>query len=127
MNIQRYCFSPRNLDGTIYIGQYCSILRSWEWRTIGSPPVPCVMCRCQFSDLNEAAGLVAAQADPKVTVCPSESAQAIVIPAATALVLINMGAPVTPAASAQVIDRIRSIRDAMVAAGNPWFDVSSAS
>ena len=120
MQIQRYCFSPRNPDGSIYISKYCFISRSWEWKDR-------IMCCCIFDSVNKSANLVAAQADPLVTVCPSESAQAAVIPAATLKVLIAMGAPVTPAASSQVIDSIRAIRDAMVTAGAAtWFDVSSA-
>jgi hypothetical protein len=117
MEIRRYVVSGRNSDGSLLVSKYGRVERSWEWN--GK-----ILCRCAFSDANESAELVAAQADTNLIVFPSESAPATALSTTHQNAIASLDG--THVGKSQVADTIRSIRNGMVAKGHPWFDVSSS-
>jgi hypothetical protein len=117
VEIRRYVVSGRNPDGSIVAAKYGRVERSWEWN--GK-----ILCRCAFSDANESAELVAAQADVSLVVFPSESASATVLSTAHQSAVTALDGTIV--GKTQITDVIRSIRNGMVAKGHPWFDVSSS-
>ena len=110
MDYFRWCISPRNLDGSLYIGKYGRIAQSYE---IGVS----VLCFCQFNSL------VSVQTDNTVTVLPSLNTPIANVSGATQTLLTNLGGTIAP--NDCIINTLRSLRNNLVTAGkSPWFDIS---